>query len=208
MPAGSVSYGYFWARRPYNVYRWLRADGTLIAHRFDAVTEVRIAGDSVRYRDLALDWWALPDGTLLEEDRDELEGLAASGALMATDVERANEAARQVFSRYRHIIDEVAPERRPELNWDGKGPLWRDVRGRSPATEVEKAGHRLPMSCQRRCQYDLACSGQGTPNSRNLPFFVVGGGVADTWNGPKTGSSSSISRFTIETNVPDRLGLY
>lgn len=113
VPAGSVSYGYFWARRPYNVYRWLRADGTLIAHRFDAVAEVRIAEDSVRYRDLALDWWALPDGTLLEEDRDELEALAASGALSAADVERANECARQVFSRYRHIIDEVvALERR------------------------------------------------------------------------------------------------
>lgn len=113
VPVGSVSYGYFWARRPYNVYRWLRADGSLIAHRFDAVTEVRIADDSVRYRDLALDWWALPDGTLLEEDRDELEALAASGTLSASDVERANEAARQVFSRYRHIIDEVvALERR------------------------------------------------------------------------------------------------
>jgi hypothetical protein len=113
VPAGSVSYGYFWARRPYNVYRWLRADGTLIAHRFDAVTEVRIAQDSVRYRDLALDWWALPDGTLIEEDRDELEALAASGALSAADVERANAAARQVFSRYRHIIDQVvALERR------------------------------------------------------------------------------------------------
>jgi hypothetical protein len=107
VPAGSVSYGYFWARRPYNVYRWLRADGTLIAHRFDAVAEVRIAEDSVRYRDLALDWWALPDGTLIEEDRDELEALAASGALSAADLDRANEAARQVFSRYRHIIDEV-----------------------------------------------------------------------------------------------------
>jgi hypothetical protein len=107
VPAGSVSYGYFWARRPYNVYRWLRADGTLIAHRFDAVAEVRIAEDSVRYRDLALDWWSLPDGTLLEEDRDELEALAASGTLSVADVERANEAARQVFSRYRHIIDEV-----------------------------------------------------------------------------------------------------
>lgn len=107
VPAGSLSYGYFWARRPYNVYRWLSPDGTLIAHRFDAVTEVQIAGDEVRYRDLALDWWALPDGTLIEEDRDELEALAAAGALSAADVERANEAARQVFSRYRHIIDEV-----------------------------------------------------------------------------------------------------
>lgn len=113
VPAGSVSYGYFWVRRPYNVYRWLHADGSLIAHRFDAVTDVRIAEDSVRYRDLALDWWAFPDGTLVEEDRDELEALAASGALSPKDLERANEAARQVFSRYRHIIDEVvALERR------------------------------------------------------------------------------------------------
>ncbi|HML98313.1 MAG TPA: hypothetical protein PKD75_07515 [Tepidiformaceae bacterium] len=113
VPPGSVSYGYFWARRPYNVYRWLGPGGALIAHRFDAVTAVRITADEVRYRDLALDWWALPDGTLIEEDRDELEALATSGALSANDVERANEAARQVFSRYRHIIDEVvALERR------------------------------------------------------------------------------------------------
>jgi predicted RNA-binding protein associated with RNAse of E/G family len=107
VPPGSVSYGYFWARRPYNVYRWLDPVGVLIAHRFDAVTDVRITGGEVRYRDLALDWWALPDGTLIEEDRDELDALARSGVFSAKDLERANEAARQVFSRYRHIIDEV-----------------------------------------------------------------------------------------------------
>ncbi len=113
VPPGSVSYGYFWARRPYNVYRWLNPDGALIAHRFDAVTGVRITAEEVRYRDLALDWWALPDGTLIEEDRDELDALALSGVLAAKDLDRANEAARQVFSRYRHIIDEVvALERR------------------------------------------------------------------------------------------------
>lgn len=107
VPPGSVSNGYFWARRPYNVYRWLDPAGVLIAHRFDAVADVRITPAEVTYRDLALDWWALPDGTLIEEDRDELEALAQSGVLSARDVERANEAARQVFSRYRHIIDEV-----------------------------------------------------------------------------------------------------
>lgn len=107
VPPGSISYGYFWARRPYNVYRWLRPDGALIAHRFDAVDGVRISAEEVVYRDLVLDWWALPDASLIEEDRDELAELTAAGELSPRDLARANEAARQVFSRYRHIIDEV-----------------------------------------------------------------------------------------------------
>ena len=113
VPAGSVSYGYFWARRPYNLYRWLDPQGKVIAHRFDAVADVRFGEDGLDYRDLILDWWALPDDTLLEEDRDELEDAIAAGAIAPADVARANEAARQVFSRYRHIIDEaVELERR------------------------------------------------------------------------------------------------
>jgi len=113
VPAGSVSYGYFWARRPYNLYRWLDPQGKVIAHRFDAVADVRFGDDSLDYRDLVLDWWVLPDDTLLEEDRDELEEAIAAGAIAPADVARANEAARQVFSRYRHIIDEaVELERR------------------------------------------------------------------------------------------------
>lgn len=107
VPPGSVSYGYFWARRPYNVYRMLGPDGSVLAHRFDAITDVRITSDSVDYRDLILDWWALPDGTLLEEDRDELEDAITAGTISVVDQRIANEAARQIFSRYRHIIDEV-----------------------------------------------------------------------------------------------------
>lgn len=108
VPAAAVSYGYFWPRRPYNLYRMLDPDGRLIAHRFDAVADVKVADDGLEYRDLVLDWWALPDGTLLEEDRDELEEAVAAGAISAADVARANDAAYQVFSRYRHIIDEAA----------------------------------------------------------------------------------------------------
>lgn len=107
VPPGSVSYGYFWARRPYNLYRMLDPEGRVLAHRFDAVTDVRFEADGLDYRDLALDWWVLPDGTLLEEDRDELEAALAAGELSLRDGERAEEAARQVFSRYRHIIDEA-----------------------------------------------------------------------------------------------------
>lgn len=107
VPPGSVSYGYFWARRPYNLYRMLDPEGRVLAHRLDAVSAVRIAAEAVEYRDLALDWWVLPDGTLLEEDRDELEAALAAGTLSPKDGERAEEAARQVYSRYRHIIDEA-----------------------------------------------------------------------------------------------------
>ncbi|MBA4179567.1 MAG: hypothetical protein C0506_03170 [Anaerolinea sp.] len=116
VPPRSVSHGYFWARRPYNLYRMRMADGPLIAHRFDAVTNVIIREDEVSYRDLVLDWWVLPDGAIFEEDHEEFDELRASGALAARDAETAEEAARHVWSRYRHIIDDVeAFERRHGL---------------------------------------------------------------------------------------------
>ena len=104
---GSVSDGYFWSRRPYNLYRMRRADGSIIAHRFDAVTDVVIGEAEVSYRDLVLDWWVLPDGLVLEEDRDEFDALRSAGGMTARDARRAEGAARQIWSRYRHIIDEA-----------------------------------------------------------------------------------------------------
>jgi protein associated with RNAse G/E len=105
--AGTVSYGYFWPRRPYNVYRWISPEGKLIAHRFDAVTAVKVSEHEVDYRDLVLDWWAFPDGSIVEEDRDELDEAVAAGLVTPAEAQIANEAAYQVLSRYRHIIDEV-----------------------------------------------------------------------------------------------------
>ncbi len=107
-PPGSVSDGYFWLNKSYNMYRFRDPDGAPLAHRFDAVTDVRHGEGVIEYRDLALDWWALADGELIEEDREEFDELVASGALSARDAAKAADAARQVFSRYRHIIDGVA----------------------------------------------------------------------------------------------------
>ncbi|MCL6644498.1 MAG: DUF402 domain-containing protein [Dehalococcoidia bacterium] len=108
VPPGSISIGYFWARRPYNLYRWRDPLGRLIAHRFDAVADVAIAPECVTYRDLVLDWWVLPGDILLEEDRDEFEALAEAGLLTPSDLESARAADREVHARYRHIIDEAA----------------------------------------------------------------------------------------------------
>ncbi len=105
--AGAVSYGWFWAARPYDLYRILGAGGEVLGHRLEAVAGLRISPEVVEYRDLVLDWWALPDGCLVEEDREEFETLKAAGGLGAADVARAEAAARQVLGRYRHIIDEV-----------------------------------------------------------------------------------------------------
>lgn len=116
IPPGSISYGYFWTRRPFNVYRMRTQDegtgkgngGRILAHRFDALTEVRISAEQVSYRDLALDWWVLADGTLMEEDRGEFDALVAAGTFSENDVAAADSASRAIYSRYRHIIDDVA----------------------------------------------------------------------------------------------------
>jgi predicted RNA-binding protein associated with RNAse of E/G family len=71
------------------------------------VTDVRVTDDGVEYRDLLLDWWVLGDGTLTEEDRDEFDTAIADGSISGADIARAEDAARQIYSRYRHIIDEV-----------------------------------------------------------------------------------------------------
>ncbi len=107
IPPGSISYGYFWKRRPYNLYRMKRADGSIIAHRFDAVADVSLGPEVVSYRDVILDWWILPGGEIIEEDRDEFDALVAAGKLPRADIERSRRAAQAVFSRYRHVIDEA-----------------------------------------------------------------------------------------------------
>jgi hypothetical protein len=108
VPPGTVSHGYFWLYRPYNLYRMRSPAGEVVAHRFDAVAGVRLSPELVSYRDLALDWWVTPDDGIIEEDRDEFEALVAAGRLSPRDIEAARAAEQQVYSRYRHIIDEAA----------------------------------------------------------------------------------------------------
>jgi hypothetical protein len=107
-PPGSLSYGYFWPRRSYNAYRILGPDGTLIAHRFDAVTDVSISRKEVRYRDLVLDWWVLPGQPLLEEDREDYDAAVANGVVPPPWRARAELASRRLRSGHREVIREIA----------------------------------------------------------------------------------------------------
>ena len=80
-PAGSRSYGFFWRRRPYQLYRMVGPDGRLIAHRFDVVEGVRLDEDEVSYTDLLLDLWVDPQGGPRAEDEDEVAEYARRGLL-------------------------------------------------------------------------------------------------------------------------------
>ncbi len=107
VPPGSVSYGYFWRERPYNLYRMKRPDGSIIAHRIDAVTGVGWTEGVLEYRDVVLDWWLPATGGLIAEDQDELEDAIANGLLSAAEIAAAEAARLAVESRWREIIAEA-----------------------------------------------------------------------------------------------------
>ncbi|MGD9934152.1 MAG: DUF402 domain-containing protein [Dehalococcoidia bacterium] len=117
LPGGTVSDGWFWENKPYSLYRMRGPGGTILAHRLDAVGGVEISESVLTFRDHVLDWWVLPDGRVQEEDADELDALVARGIVKARDLARAERARRDVLSRYRHIIDNVAATERKLGLW-------------------------------------------------------------------------------------------
>jgi predicted RNA-binding protein associated with RNAse of E/G family len=68
---GTLSVGYFWFDRPYNVYHWLYHGKTLVHYinigRFHSLSESALVWD-----DYAVDILAYPDGTVEVIDEDEI----------------------------------------------------------------------------------------------------------------------------------------
>ena len=117
-PAGSRTYGFFWARRHYVLYALHGPGGALIAHRFDVVDEVRLRPDRVEYLDLALDVWADPSGRAWAEDEDEVVELASRGLLSAQRLALIERTKRLLLARHRRI----AAEARSHLRLLGQVP--------------------------------------------------------------------------------------
>ncbi len=110
LPAPLLSYGFYWRRRPYVCYRFVRppggsTGGVEVARRFDVVGRVQLVATpagggpaELRFEDLLLDLWvrrgAGPGGAdeLRWEDEDELR-VALDGGLLspaqAARIERA-----------------------------------------------------------------------------------------------------------------------
>jgi len=107
-PAGSRTYGFFWARRHYLLYVLHGPDGRLIAHRFDVVEEVRLGEGEVSYRDLLLDVWVDAGGMVWVEDEEEVAEWARRGLLSAAQRARIERTRALLLRRHAAIAREAA----------------------------------------------------------------------------------------------------
>jgi predicted RNA-binding protein associated with RNAse of E/G family len=72
LPTGTVTFGHFWAARPYNVYHWLTPTGATLGLYFSLADEIVIGPDALSYRDLTVDLLALPGAAAAVLDEHEL----------------------------------------------------------------------------------------------------------------------------------------
>lgn len=70
--AGTLSLGYFWDDRNYNVYHWVTPQGESQAVYVNIADNTTITHDIVEWRDLILDLLITPDGRCQLLDEDEL----------------------------------------------------------------------------------------------------------------------------------------
>lgn len=70
VPAGSISSGFFWEAKPFNLYHWMTPRGETIGDYFNLAAETRISAGRIEWLDLVLDLCILPgsEGTWLDED--------------------------------------------------------------------------------------------------------------------------------------------
>lgn len=66
LPKGTLTYGYFWRDRPYNVYHWVRPDGRTLGYYVNLADQVFIRPGEVQWRDLAMDLLFSPDGSRVQ----------------------------------------------------------------------------------------------------------------------------------------------
>ena len=107
-PRGSRSFGFFWPRRPYVLYRMENPRGQLIAHRFDVVEGVRLGEEEVSYTDLLLDLWIDPTGEARVEDEDEVDDHARRRLLSIERRHRIDRTRGLLLRRYTAIVKEAA----------------------------------------------------------------------------------------------------
>ena len=72
LPEGSITLGYFWQDRPYNVYHWLDPDERTLGYYANVADRTAITPQSIVWRDLVLDILILPDDGVHVLDEDEL----------------------------------------------------------------------------------------------------------------------------------------
>ena len=106
-PKGTVTLGFFWRRRDYNLYRFVSPDGELLGHRLDVVADVTIEPDRLEYLDLIVDVRISPTGEPAVEDEEDAKRAAKKGLLEPKHVEAIDRALRAILRDHRRIVREA-----------------------------------------------------------------------------------------------------
>lgn len=72
LPEGSISLGYFWDHKPFNVYHWIDDKRQTLALYFNICDSTQISESRIAWRDLCVDVLITPDGRCRVLDEDEL----------------------------------------------------------------------------------------------------------------------------------------
>ena len=72
VPSGSLSVGYFWTQRFYNIYHWVSVEGETLALYINISDRTRITPQQLSWRDLIIDVLITPDGRCRILDEHEL----------------------------------------------------------------------------------------------------------------------------------------
>jgi predicted RNA-binding protein associated with RNAse of E/G family len=106
-PAGTQTFGFFWRWRTYNLYHFVSPEGTVLGHRFDVVSDVRIAPDRIRYLDLILDVLVAPDETVTVEDQGDVDRAVADGLLTPKQVQTIERTRDLLVRSHAQIVHEA-----------------------------------------------------------------------------------------------------
>jgi predicted RNA-binding protein associated with RNAse of E/G family len=94
LPAGTVTFGYFWVDRSFNVYHWMAPGGGTLAFYVNLADGTVLEDDRLFWRDLTVDILVAPDGAAVVLDEDEVP-LALEAATRA----RIDQAKHDVLAR-------------------------------------------------------------------------------------------------------------
>ncbi len=72
LPRGTLSLGYFWLHKPFNLYHWLDDNRQTLALYFNVCDNTRFLNDQICWRDLCVDVLITPDHKCRVLDEDEL----------------------------------------------------------------------------------------------------------------------------------------
>ncbi len=89
LPEGTISLGFFWHNRPYNIYQWYQ-NNELIATYFNISDHTRLSNNEFSWRDLILDILILPGMAVKILDEQELGIITDTSLLEYIDESQKN----------------------------------------------------------------------------------------------------------------------